>query len=153
MCVCVCVCVRVCVQPYPSQALFMKSVWDVLEHGGLGIFESPTGTVSACFKCLLQVPASSACYLPCSVLPHPTPTPHTHAPSDCLVPGRLVSGILGLSCYAAPLLPCACCCSCMCPQGKSMSLICGALAWLKAHEARTAETPTLDYDASKAGRS
>ena len=33
--------------PYPSQKGFMSTLFDVLEHGGLGIFESPTGTVSA----------------------------------------------------------------------------------------------------------
>lgn len=32
--------------PYDIQEDFMKTLYDVLENGGVGIFESPTGTVS-----------------------------------------------------------------------------------------------------------
>lgn len=30
--------------PYPSQSQFMARLFDVIEHRGIGIFESPTGT-------------------------------------------------------------------------------------------------------------
>lgn len=32
--------------PYEIQVEFMKELYSVLEKGGVGIFESPTGTVS-----------------------------------------------------------------------------------------------------------
>lgn len=32
--------------PYPIQNDFMKNLYSVIEDGKLGIFESPTGTVS-----------------------------------------------------------------------------------------------------------
>lgn len=33
-------------QPYPIQERFMEALYAVLEQGKVGIFESPTGTVS-----------------------------------------------------------------------------------------------------------
>lgn len=33
--------------PYEIQVEFMKELYSVLEKGGVGIFESPTGTVSS----------------------------------------------------------------------------------------------------------
>ncbi len=33
--------------PYPIQVSFMQELYDTLNKGGVGIFESPTGTVSA----------------------------------------------------------------------------------------------------------
>lgn len=35
--------------PYDIQETFMQTVYDVLEKGGVGILESPTGTVSISF--------------------------------------------------------------------------------------------------------
>lgn len=32
-------------QPYPIQEQFMQALYGALEHGKVGIFESPTGTV------------------------------------------------------------------------------------------------------------
>lgn len=32
-------------EPYPIQLDFMRNLYDCLEQGKLGIFESPTGTV------------------------------------------------------------------------------------------------------------
>ena len=29
--------------PYPQQLLLMRAVYDCLERGGVGVFESPTG--------------------------------------------------------------------------------------------------------------
>lgn len=34
--------------PYPIQEEFMAKLYQVLEAGKIGIFESPTGTVSLC---------------------------------------------------------------------------------------------------------
>jgi chromosome transmission fidelity protein 1 len=36
-------------QPYPIQHDFMRCLYDVIENKKLGIFESPTGTVSKLF--------------------------------------------------------------------------------------------------------
>ena len=33
-------------EPYGIQVGFMRALYDTCERGGLGIFESPTGTVS-----------------------------------------------------------------------------------------------------------
>lgn len=32
-------------EPYPIQIEFMNQLYSVIEKGGIGIFESPTGTV------------------------------------------------------------------------------------------------------------
>jgi Rad3-related DNA helicase len=32
--------------PYPIQNELMKKIFEAIENGGLGLFESPTGTVS-----------------------------------------------------------------------------------------------------------
>ena len=34
-------------EPYGIQEQFMRTLYDTLEKGGIGIFESPTGTVSS----------------------------------------------------------------------------------------------------------
>lgn len=39
--------------PYDIQRDFMRALFDVLEKGQLGIFESPTGTVNILFLFLL----------------------------------------------------------------------------------------------------
>lgn len=36
-------------QPYNIQEKFMKELYYTIEKGQLGIFESPTGTVSICY--------------------------------------------------------------------------------------------------------
>lgn len=33
-------------EPYPLQVDFMRNLYDCIESGKLGVFESPTGTVS-----------------------------------------------------------------------------------------------------------
>ena len=35
-------------QPYPIQLDFMRALYDCLDAGGVGLFESPTGTVCLC---------------------------------------------------------------------------------------------------------
>jgi chromosome transmission fidelity protein 1 len=37
--------------PYPIQEDFMKTLYNVLDQGKVGIFESPTGTVRCCKMC------------------------------------------------------------------------------------------------------
>ncbi len=41
--------------PYDIQVGFMKDLYKALELGKIGIFESPTGTVSSRYDCLLIV--------------------------------------------------------------------------------------------------
>ena len=36
-------------EPYPIQLDFMKNLYQCIEEGKLGIFESPTGTVSSLY--------------------------------------------------------------------------------------------------------
>lgn len=41
--------------PYPIQLEFMKNLYELLENCKLGIFESPTGTVSTWVNCLFFI--------------------------------------------------------------------------------------------------
>lgn len=47
-------------EPYPIQKDFMKQLYIALEDGKLGIFESPTGTVSFYFLLLIVLLHSAA---------------------------------------------------------------------------------------------
>ncbi len=77
-------------QPYPIQESFMEALYTALDQGKVGIFESPTGTVS------LRLRVRSV-----------------HLTVSC-------------ECLRAFL--------CLVLQGKSLSLICGALTWLRDYE-------------------
>lgn len=41
-------------EPYPIQLDFMKNLYQCIEEGKLGIFESPTGTVCNSCKSLIE---------------------------------------------------------------------------------------------------
>ena len=41
-------------QPYGIQKEFMKQLYVTLERGAVGIFESPTGTVSSCIVHVME---------------------------------------------------------------------------------------------------
>jgi hypothetical protein len=88
--------------PYDIQRDFMRNLYEVLENGGLGIFESPTGTV--CRYILVRAKPS-----------HIASCEHN----------------------AWHL------------QGKSQSIICGALAWLKDHEERSLQPPQAPVPQNK----
>lgn len=78
-------------QPYPIQESFMEALYTALDQGKIGIFESPTGTVSLRMRSvhltiLKQITVDVWAFL------------------------------------------------CLFLQGKSLSLICGALTWLRDYE-------------------
>jgi len=79
-------------QPYPIQESFMEALYTALDQGKIGIFESPTGTVSLRTR-----------------------------------PVHLITISVQMTVDVWAVL-------CLILQGKSLSLICGALTWLRDHE-------------------
>jgi chromosome transmission fidelity protein 1 len=83
--------------PYPIQVDFMNALYDAIEDGCVGIFESPTGESSQLSAPEVQgVNVSKEQYEP------------THLPWENVTADRV--------------------------KGKSLSLICGALTWLREHK-------------------
>jgi hypothetical protein len=95
-------------EPYGIQKRFMSSLFEAIERGGLGLFESPTGTVciGSCDICVCICVRICFCLASGVVqspfhginFPHSPPKPHRTPPH---------------------------------PQGKSLSLLCGAMTWLR----------------------
>ena len=143
--------------PYPSQVKFMAAVFETLEKGGLGVFESPTGTVSgarparASFSFPHFLPRSSS--PPCSPAQDLLPwfslglrlcvactpkSPNSVCTSSGLSPARKSVGT-DSPVPSIALIPSFRVCGVITWQGKSMSLICGSLTWMAAHETRIAD--------------
>ena len=95
--------------PYDIQVEFMNALYDCIEHKQVGIFESPTGTVGPFTSESITCTSSELVGGP--------------APRDYGLLRYLAMSILTLLALIGDLTEAA--------QGKSLSLICGALSWLR----------------------
>ena len=68
-------------EPYGIQEQFMRTLYDTLEKGGIGIFESPTGTVSSVkiiLRDIVGVASDPWAVLETVLVARSVPHTHTH---------------------------------------------------------------------------